>query len=271
MTDEREADVCRLREIATEAARAGAAVIAASDDLDPIATKSTPTDIVTATDLAAERAIREVLAARLPGSRLLAEEGGHLVVGEGRANEHVEWIVDPLDGTVNFAYGLPVSAVSVAAAVGGRTVAATVIDVRRGDVYDAALGRGARRNAVPISPSSCATPAMALVLTGFAYDPDRRAVHGRMIAELLEQVRDIRAFGSAALHMCWVADGRADAYLERDIRPWDHAAGGLVASEAGARVELPCAENDHLTIVANAALRSELRPLLTTPAVLSDR
>lgn len=257
LADDRE----RLRDAALEAARAGAQVIAGSGNLAPIATKSTPTDIVTATDLAAEQAIRDTLERIAPGSRLLAEEGGHLVVGDG-PNAAIEWIVDPLDGTVNFAYGLPVVAVSVAAAIAGRVVAGAVVDVQRGQEYDAVLGGGARRDGRPVAVSACSTTELALVLTGFAYQADRRAVHGQMIAELLGSVRDIRAFGSAALHMCWVADGRADAYVERDIKPWDHAAGALVAAEGGARVELPCAENDHLTVIANPTLWRRLRPLL---------
>lgn len=251
----------RLRDIAIEAARAAASVIAHSGDSAPIATKSTPTDIVTATDLAAEQAIRTTLEARAPGSRLLAEEGGHLVVGSG-PDDGVEWIVDPLDGTVNFAYGLPVIAVSVAAAVSGRVVAGAVIDIQRGQEYDAILGGGARRDGRSIAVSNCSDTELALVLTGFAYQADRRAVHGAMVAQLLGSVRDIRAFGSAALHMCWVADGRADAYIERDIKPWDHAASALIAAEGGARVELPCAENDHLTVIANPTLWSGIRPLL---------
>ncbi len=257
LADDRE----QLRNIALTAARAAADVIGASGDLQPIATKSTPTDIVTATDLAAEQAIRATLLELAPGSRLLAEEGGHLVVGTG-PNEAIEWIVDPLDGTVNFAYGLPVIAVSVAAAVAGRAVAGAVIDVQRGQEYDAMLGGGARRDGAPIATSACESLELAMVLTGFAYQADRRAVHGQMIAELLGSVRDIRAFGSAALHMCWVADGRADAYLERDIKPWDHAAGALVAAESGARVELPCAENDHLIVIANPTLWRAIRPQL---------
>ena len=98
--------------------------------------------------------------------------------------------------------------------------------------------------------------------TGFAYEPDRRAQHGCAIARLLGQVRDIRAFGSAALHLCWVGDGRVDAYVERDIKPWDHAAGALVASEAGAVVELPCIENDQLTLAAPPALHTTLRQMI---------
>lgn len=251
-----------LRDIALAAARAGRDVIAASTDLDPIATKSTPTDIVTATDLAAERAIRQVLETQSPGSRLLAEEGGHRVLGTG-TSEHVEWIVDPLDGTVNFAYGVPINSVSVAAAVAGRTVAAAVVDVQRGEEYDAILGRGARRDGLPVSATTCDALDRALIVTGFAYHPERRAAHGAMIAGLLGHVRDVRAFGSAALELCWVGDGRVDAYLERDIKPWDHAAGALVALEGGAQVELPCAENDHLTLAANPRLRRLLRPLVT--------
>lgn len=255
----------RLRDLALDAARAGARLVGSSDQVTPVATKSTRTDIVTATDLAAEGAIRDVLRHRSPGSRLLAEEGGHQVLGEGPDDE-VEWIVDPLDGTVNFAYGLPVTSVSVAAAIAGRAVAGAVVDVRHGEEFDAVLGAGARCDGVPIAVSSCAELELALVATGFAYDRDRRLRHGETIAHLLGRVRDIRAFGSAALHLCWVGAGRVDAYVERDIKPWDHAAGALVAAEGGAIVELPCIENDGTALAAPPALHRALRHAITRPA-----
>lgn len=250
-----------LTAIAIDACRAGADRIRSSTSRRAVATKSTSSDIVTATDLAAERLIRDLIAVRAPGSRLLGEEGGHITAGEG-PHADVEWVVDPLDGTVNFAFGLPVAAVSVAAVVGGRPVAAAVVDVASGETFQAHDGGGAWSGSERLHVGACATVADALVATGFSYDPASRADHGRTIAELVGRVRDIRAFGSAALHLCWVAAGRLDAYAERDIKPWDHAGGALIAAEAGASVELPCIENRNLVLVANPLLYGLLRPFV---------
>lgn len=251
-----------LRAVAVEAATTGADLVRASRQLDVVATKSSATDIVTETDVAAEVAIRSVLAERTPGARVLGEEGGHTTAGSGRHGA-IEWVVDPLDGTVNFAYGIPVNAVSVGAIVDGRPVAAAVVDVERSEVFAAHVGGGATVDDRPIAVGDCVDLRLALVATGFAYSPDRRVRHGRTVAELLGRVRDVRAFGSAALHLCWVACGRLDAYVERDIKPWDYAGGALIAREAGAAVELPCFENDQLVLASNQRLRSALRELVT--------
>lgn len=252
----------RLREIAVDACRVAADMVRRSEQHQPMATKSTGTDIVTATDLEAERLIRAVLTRHAPGSRVLAEEGGHTTAGSGPHGD-IEWVVDPLDGTVNFAYRIPIVAVSVAAVVGGRVVAGAVIDVHRDEMFSAHVGGGATLDDRAIVVNRCNDPAMALVATGFSYRSDLRRRHGRTIAELVGVVRDVRGFGSAALHFCWVACGRIDVYVERDIKPWDYAAGSLIAAEAGADVELPCIENDGLVLATNPALRSSLRPMLT--------
>lgn len=255
-------DPAGLRAIAVEAATTGADVVRAARRAEVVGTKSSATDIVTEADLASERAVRDVLTARTPGARVLGEEGGLSVAGDG-PDGHVEWVVDPLDGTVNFAYGLPVTAVSVAAVVDGRPVAAAVVDVVRGEVFSAHAGGGATVDDRPIRVGSCRDLGLALVATGFAYDAERRVRHGRTVVDLLGRARDVRAFGSAALHLCWVGCGRIDVYVERDIKPWDHAGGSLVASEAGAVVELPCPENDRLVLAANPALRDVVRPIVT--------
>jgi myo-inositol-1(or 4)-monophosphatase len=251
-----------LEQIAIEACRTAAARIRLSIDHRPIATKSTVTDIVTATDLAAEQAIRDILGRRAPGSMVLGEEGGHVAAGVGPHGD-IEWVVDPLDGTVNFAYSLPVTAVSVAAVIAGRPRAAAVIDVGTGDEFAAHAGGGARCGGVPIAVSTLDSLALALVATGYSYDPVLRARHGRTVADLVGQVRDVRCFGSAALHLCWVAAGRLDAYVERDIKPWDHAGGALIATEAGALVELPCPENDNLVLAGNATMYRLVRDIIT--------
>ncbi len=224
----------------------------------PVATKSTFTDVVTETDRSTEALIRARLTTETPGARVLGEEEGTGVLGQGPFGA-IEWVIDPIDGTVNFTYGLPTSAVSVAAVVGGRPVAGAVIDLGSGDLFVAEAGAGATLNGAPVRCRSAGGLAMALVATGYSYSPELRRSHGRAIATLIGDVRDVRCFGSAALHLCWVACGRVDAYVERDIKPWDYAAGALIAREAGARVELPCPENADLVLAAHPELFPQLR------------
>jgi myo-inositol-1(or 4)-monophosphatase len=211
--------------------------------------KSSPTDVVTATDLESESFIRARLAQLAPEAGIFAEESGST-----SAEAPVQWIVDPLDGTVNFLYSLPIFAVSIAAAVHGRVVAAAVADVRSGEVFSAALGHGAKLDDQRLSVSSVSELGSALVATGYSYQSSLRRRQATVLERLLPQVRDVRSFGSAALQLCWVGAGRLDAYFERDIKPWDYAAGELVAHEAGASTELPCPENDDLVLVTTPAL-----------------
>jgi myo-inositol-1(or 4)-monophosphatase len=250
-----------LERIALTAAQAGAAIVAASHEVEPVAMKSTATDVVTATDMAAEHIICDALSEATPGARVLGEEAGAGILGSGPHGDF-EWIVDPLDGTVNFTYGVPITAVSVAVAQRGRIVAGAVVDVGSGEAFSAHLGGGARCNGHPIRCATHKSLAMSLVATGFSYDAGLRAEHGALVATLVSRVRDIRVFGSAALNLCWLGAGRVDAYLERDTKPWDYAAGSLVAAEAGARVELPCPENGRLSLAAPPALFDDLAALL---------
>jgi myo-inositol-1(or 4)-monophosphatase len=178
------------------------------------------------------------------------------------ARAPLHWVVDPLDGTVNFLYSLPVIAVSIGAAVDGAIVAGAVADVVRGETFSAASGLGARVDGRPIEVSSCRGLAQALVATGFSYRARIRSHQGEVVRRLLPEVRDIRCFGSAALELSWVAAGRVDAYFERDIKLWDYAAGSLIAGEAGALVELPCPENDGLVIAAPPAVFDDLRVIV---------
>ena len=226
--------------------------------LDP---KSTPTDAVTQTDLDAERLIRDSLSAATPGCGFVGEEGG---ASSPRAR--LAWILDPLDGTVNFVYGLPVVAISIAAALDGQIVAGAVVDVVGGETFMATRGAGATLDGQPISTSSSASLDLALVTTGFSYRSSLRAEQGAVLALLLPAVRDIRCFGSAALQLCWVGAGRSEAHFERDTKLWDHAAGALIAAEAGAIVELPCPENDQLVIAAAPGIHEPLRRHLTPEA-----
>ncbi len=221
------------------------------------ATKSTPTDVVTETDLASEQLIRAELTARCPGSTIVGEEYDDAVGANG-----IEWIVDPIDGTVNFLYGLPVVSISIAATLDGVTVAGAVTDMLNGDTYSATAGGGARRNGTGLHTSSPDDLSQALIGTGFAYEAEVRAEQAQVLTRLLPACRDIRCMGSAALNLCWLGAGRFDLYLERDTKPWDYAAGSLVAAEAGARIELPCPENGRLTLAAVPDVFDAVAPLL---------
>ncbi|WP_241996724.1 inositol monophosphatase family protein [Rhodococcus sp. SMB37] len=225
-----------------------------------VQTKSTDTDPVTIADTESEDLIRSRLGQLRPGDGFLGEEsGGSHGAGEGGVGEAgVQWVVDPIDGTVNFVYGIPAYAVSVAARIGGVSVAGAVVDVASGDLYSAAAGLGATCTDADggVTTLRC-TPVsdlgLALVATGFSYSAERRAIQGRLVAELLPRVRDIRRMGAAALDLCMVASGRVDAHYEHGLNPWDWAAGALIASEAGAEVRLPTGFGDHGEIMTAAA------------------
>lgn len=206
--------------------------------------KSTPTDAVTEMDRAAEALIVDRLRALRPDDRIVGEETGHHdgAGGGGSAEDGeddaagVTWVVDPLDGTVNYLYGIPQFAVSIAAQQHGETVAGVVYDVMRDEMYAAARGGGATCNGAAIRCSGQPDLAFSLVATGFAYAAENRSVQARVLTTVLPAVRDIRRLGSAALDLCMVASGRVDAYFEAGMQPWDWAAGALIATEAGARV-----------------------------------
>ncbi|MCX5042567.1 inositol monophosphatase [Aldersonia sp. NBC_00410] len=201
--------------------------------------KSTATDPVTVVDTEAEQLIRRRLEQLRPGDAVLGEEEGGSASVDG-----VLWVVDPIDGTVNFLYGIPAYSVSVAAQIDGRSVAGAVIDVAAGVLYSAARGHGATRTDaagvdVALRCRPVDTVGMALVATGFGYAAGRRAVQGDLVAQLLPRVRDIRRIGSAALDLCMVATGLVDAHYEHGLNAWDWAAGALIAAEAGARIVVP--------------------------------
>jgi myo-inositol-1(or 4)-monophosphatase len=165
---------------------------------------------------------------------MLGEEGQDAGASGGR---RVRWIVDPIDGTVNYVYDLPQWAVSIAAEVGGVVVAGAVFDPSKGELFTAELGGGAWLNGGRIAVSNCSELSQALVGTGFGYDASRRARQAQVLTGVLPRVRDIRRLGAASLDLCAVACGRLDGYFERGLNVWDHAAAGLVATEAGGRVE----------------------------------
>lgn len=250
-----------LELVAADVARLAAALVRQSvGKAAATGTKSTPTDVVTDTDVQSEALIRAELLARCPGSTIVGEE-----LADDIGTSAVGWVVDPIDGTVNFLYDLPVVSVSIAATIDGVTVAGAVCDIVRGETFSAALGMGARRDGEPIAVRSTATMSQALIGTGFAYSAERRREQASIIGRLLPAARDIRCMGSAALNMCWVGCGRLDGYYEQDTKPYDYAAGALIAAEGGADVELPKDNTYDLSIAAARSIFSELRNIVVGP------
>jgi myo-inositol-1(or 4)-monophosphatase len=254
--DERE-----LLAIAREAADAAAGELRPrfGERARGVRSKSTPTDLVSDADLAAESAIRAVLADRRPGDAILGEEGGE--TGEG----DLRWVVDPLDGTINYLYGIPAFAVSVACESVDGVLAGVVLDPIREERFEATRSGGATLNGAPIIPDGRAESlAVAMVATGFGYDPAVRARQAQVLLRVLPYVRDIRRVGAAALDLCWCACGRFDAYYERGLNAWDVAAGGLIASRSGLDVrDLAAGDAEPAgTVAAPPALIDELVGLI---------
>lgn len=221
-----------LLALATDLARrAGSLALSMREGIEQESTKSSPTDVVTAADRASERLIVEGVRAARPGDGVLGEEGA---ADDGTTG--VRWVVDPIDGTVNFLYGLPQWAVSIGVEVDGTTVAGVVFDPAKGELWQAVRGAGATLDGRPLRCSAVTALPQALVATGFGYDARRRAAQARVLPELLPACRDLRRMGAGALDLCGVAAGRVDAYYEQALSPWDLSAGGLIAEEAGARV-----------------------------------
>jgi myo-inositol-1(or 4)-monophosphatase len=250
-----------LLALAVEAARMAGALLQERAQLgaEEVTSKSTPTDLVSEADIASERAIRELLAARRPQDGFVGEE-----CGSAESSSGLSWVVDPLDGTVNFLFGIPQWCVSVAVRDREGTLAGAVYDPNRDELFTArrdgrAELRGpgvvselhgprraaARSESLGGSHSSAGEELRsAMIATGLAYDADVREAQGRVLARLVGRVRDIRRFGSAALDLTWTAAGRYDAYFERSVKQWDIAAGALICERAGLRVaELPVFEN----------------------------
>jgi myo-inositol-1(or 4)-monophosphatase len=224
-----------------------------------VRSKSTPTDLVSDADLAAESAIRAVLAERRPGDSILAEEGGESAGGELR------WVVDPLDGTANYLFGIPAFAVSIACEDASGVCVGVVLDPCRNERFEATRSGQPTLNGKPFEPGRRAeTLAVAMVATGFGYDAKVRARQAEVLLRVLPRVRDIRRVGAAALDLCWSAYGRFDAYYERGLNPWDVAAGSLIAARAGLEVrDLPATEDDRAgTVTAPGPLIDELVALI---------
>jgi myo-inositol-1(or 4)-monophosphatase len=208
----------------------GAAQVVRDGRRHEIATtsKSTATDLVTEVDRATEQWLVDEIARQRPDDSVLGEEGG-----KRRGSSAVRWVLDPIDGTVNFVLGIPQYAVSVAAEVDTVVVAGAVCNPATGELFHARLGGGAFLDGTRLDGPRPVPLARAVVGTGFAYDPRMRGRQAAVVAQVLPLVADVRRLGAAALDLCFVAAGRLDAYFEAGLNRWDHAAGGLVAAETG--------------------------------------
>lgn len=270
-----------LLALAVATARAAADLVRerAAGVVEVAATKSTATDVVTEADRDTEALIRRLISQERPDDAFFGEEGEETLGTSG-----VRWIVDPIDGTVNFLYGLPSYAVSIAAEYAGEVVAGAVVDVPRGTLYAAFRqpdgSVAAVKDGEPIGVRQPAELGQRLIATGFSYDAELRRVQAEALVRLLPLVRDVRRIGSAALDICGVAEGTLDGYLEEGLHLWDHAAAGLVAEAAGARWEATTGIGGRrFVIVAPAHGYDELRkaavqagflPVDSLPGVVPD-
>jgi myo-inositol-1(or 4)-monophosphatase len=251
-----------LLDVAVEAARRAGQVLVEyfrrpARGLD---TKTTPTDLVSDADKNAEELIRTILAARRPNDGIVGEEG---VDASGTSG--IDWIVDPLDGTVNFLYGRAQWCVSIAAEDAEGAVIGVIHDPNGDETFTAIRGGGALLGGTPIRVSACEELSKALIGTGFAYAAEVRRAQAEVVARLLPRVRDVRRAGSAALDLAALACGRLDGFYESAMERWDRSAGVLIASEAGAVVtdlEAPAGMSTGV-VGANPALHPALEALVT--------
>jgi len=269
------AAVRALTDLAERLARSAGDLIRANRParVQVAATKSSDVDPVTAMDLASEEHLRALLAEHRPDDGVLGEEHG---LEPGTTG--LTWVLDPIDGTVNYLYGVPAYAVSVGVVAGDpdperwTAVAGAVHSVVDGVTYTAGLGQGAHRDGEPLAVNPARPLATSLVGTGFGYVAERRRAQGRVLAELLPRVRDIRRIGSAALDLCRVAEGTLDVVYERGLNAWDVAAGEIIAREAGAQVtglRGRRASRD-MTVVGPAETVAELAALLAALGADAD-
>ncbi|MEV8267150.1 inositol monophosphatase family protein [Microbacterium sp. NPDC076911] len=252
-------DASELAHIAIEIAHEAGALAKQRRDqgVEIAATKSSMADIVTEADREVELLIRDRLRSMRPEDGFVGEESEPEPGTSG-----ITWIVDPIDGTVNYAYGIPAYAVSIAAVRGTpepdqwTALAGVVFNPVTGESFHASLGNGSWLGAQRIAVNNALSPAGALLGTGFGYDPRSHAGDLARVARVMPLARDIRRFGSAALDLCSVAAGRLDGYFERGLKPWDHAAGALIVTEAGGRVSVGSEEDEfgRLLVVASNSL-----------------
>jgi myo-inositol-1(or 4)-monophosphatase len=258
-----EASPAALRVIAVECARAAGELLLerfVAGGERAVGSKSSPTDVVSEADYAAERAIRDLLSERRPGDAILGEEGGETQAGEG-----LRWIVDPLDGTVNFLFGVPQWCVSVAVHDDEGGVAGVVFDPLRDEIFCGERGGVATLNGTPVAGSESTELASSLVGTGFAYESAVRTTQAAVLARVLPVVRDVRRMGSAALDLAWTAAGRYDAFYERGVQAWDIAAGSILCECSGLVVR-PLVVQGAVpggVVVAPAAIIDELHALVS--------
>lgn len=228
--------IADLRELAERVARAAADLVRSTrpDQVEVAATKSSSVDVVTQMDAASEVLLRRLILEARPDDAILGEEDGHVAGTSG-----LTWVIDPIDGTVNYLYGISAYAISVAVVAGPAdpeqwtALAGCVVQVVEGHCWTAARGAGATRDGETIRVNPAKDLGQSLVGTGFGYKAHRRAAQARVLTTVLPLVRDIRRIGSAALDLCMVADGRLDLTYERGLNPWDMAAGALIVVEAG--------------------------------------
>lgn len=249
-----------LVDLAVRAARAAGAELRdrAGRPAEGVQSKSTRTDLVSAADRAADDIIRAMIRDARPDDGLLTEESG-----EDPAAGDVRWIVDPLDGTINFLWGIPHWAVSIAAERAGEPLLGVVLDPCKDELFVGVRHVGAELNGRPIRVNPAPPVDEALVATGFHYSVDERARQAARMVDVVPVVRDIRRFGAAALDLCWVAAGRYDGYFERGVHDWDWAAGVLIAREAGAAMaELPAVDGRPFGVaVAHPDILDDIRAL----------
>ncbi|MBY0285726.1 MAG: inositol monophosphatase [Mycobacteriaceae bacterium] len=251
-------DPVLLRSVAEQLATEAAAFVRARraevfDDqntVSPVQAKSTPTDPVTVVDTETEALLRDRLAVLRPGEPVMGEEQG------GTNDGRLTWVLDPIDGTVNFVYGLEAYAVSVGVQRDGASVAGAVANVPTGALYSAAVGHGAHLQhggvTTRLRASAVNELSMSLVGTGFSYAAEKRTRQAEILTAVLPAIRDIRRFGSCALDLCMVAAGGLDAYYEDGVHVWDWAAAALIAAEAGATLRLPASDGTPGLIIACA-------------------
>ena len=257
-----------LVNLARAAAQAAGALLRDERPRDlQVTAKSSPTDVVTQMDRAAEEHLIATILGARPDDGILGEEGG-----ERHGTSAVRWVVDPLDGTTNFLYGIPLWAVSVGVELSGVVVAGVVCAPEMGSTYLARLGGGAweesRRGTRTLHTSGVTELSMSLLSTGFGYDSDQRRRQAQSLVSVAPRVRDVRRLGSAAIDLCWVAAGLTDAYVESRLHPWDVAAGALIAHEAGAVVHGAQDPQKAPYVMASApGIAEELQSLLVASSV----